>query len=134
MIPRTTVNDDNQTVSSRSPSLEPRTARNRDLTAEYYFEPAGMLFSSVHRLALSTMASVKASGPARSLTAGQSTFESAYPGEHRGFESSHWFLKFFEICRRAVNFQPDETGEFQPIHRQWQNVREMSHGPLGHKH
>jgi TonB-dependent receptor len=41
LIPRTTVNLDNQTVSSSNPSLEPQTANNFDLTAEYYFEPAG---------------------------------------------------------------------------------------------
>lgn len=47
LIPRTTVNYDNQTVSSSNPSLEPQTARNFDLTAEYYFEPAGMLTAGV---------------------------------------------------------------------------------------
>jgi TonB-dependent receptor len=43
LIPRTTVNYDNSTVSSSNPGLEPQTAQNFDLTAEYYFEPAGML-------------------------------------------------------------------------------------------
>lgn len=47
LIPRTTVNYDNQTVSSSNPSLEPQTARNFDLSAEYYFEPAGMLTAGV---------------------------------------------------------------------------------------
>jgi TonB-dependent receptor len=47
LIPRTTVNYDNQTVSSSNPSLEPQTARNFDLTAEYYFEPAGMFTAGV---------------------------------------------------------------------------------------
>ncbi|MBI5693134.1 MAG: TonB-dependent receptor [Verrucomicrobia bacterium] len=41
LIPRTTVNYDNQTVSTSNPSLEPQWARNFDLTAEIYFEPAG---------------------------------------------------------------------------------------------
>lgn len=43
LIPRTTVNYDNQTVSTSNPSLEPQWAKNFDLTGEYYFEPAGML-------------------------------------------------------------------------------------------
>jgi TonB-dependent receptor len=47
LIPRTSVNLDNQTVSSSNPSLEPQTARNFDLTAEYYFEPAGLLTAGV---------------------------------------------------------------------------------------
>lgn len=41
LIPRTTVNYDNQSVSSSNPSLQPQSANNFDLTTEYYFEPAG---------------------------------------------------------------------------------------------
>jgi iron complex outermembrane receptor protein len=47
LIPRTTVNYDNQSVSSSNPSLQPQTAENFDITAEYYFEPAGMFTASV---------------------------------------------------------------------------------------
>src|SRR5688572_19272736 len=47
LIPRTTVNYDNQTVSSSNPSLEPQTADNFDLSAEYYFEPAGLFTAGV---------------------------------------------------------------------------------------
>ncbi|MBI5769994.1 MAG: TonB-dependent receptor [Verrucomicrobia bacterium] len=43
LIPRTTVNYDNQTLSTSNPSLEPQWARNYDLSAEFYFEPAGTL-------------------------------------------------------------------------------------------
>jgi TonB-dependent receptor len=43
LIPRTNVNYDTQTVSSSNPSLKPQTADNFDLSAEYYFEPAGMV-------------------------------------------------------------------------------------------
>jgi TonB-dependent receptor len=42
LIPRTNVNYDAQTVSTSNPSLKPQTADNFDLSAEYYFEPAGM--------------------------------------------------------------------------------------------
>lgn len=47
LIPRTTVNLDNQSVSSSNPSLEPQTSKNFDLTAEYYFEPAGLFTAGV---------------------------------------------------------------------------------------
>ncbi len=47
LIPRTTVNYDNQTVSTSNPSLEPQWARNFDLSAEFYFEPAGMFSAGV---------------------------------------------------------------------------------------
>ena len=47
LIPRTTVNYDNQTVSSSNPSLEPQWAQNFDVTGEFYFEPAGMFTAGV---------------------------------------------------------------------------------------
>lgn len=42
LIPRTTVNYDNQTLSTSNPSLEPQWAQNWDISAEFYFEPAGL--------------------------------------------------------------------------------------------
>jgi TonB-dependent receptor len=42
LIPRTTVNYDNQTLSTSNPSLEPQWSQNFDLSAEAYFEPAGL--------------------------------------------------------------------------------------------
>jgi TonB-dependent receptor len=42
LIPRTTVNYDNQTISTSNPSLEPQWAKNFDLSGELYFEPAGL--------------------------------------------------------------------------------------------
>ena len=47
LIPRTTVNLDNNTLSSSNPSLKPQTAQNFDLTTEVYFEPAGMFSAGV---------------------------------------------------------------------------------------
>ncbi len=47
LIPRTTVNYDNNTLSSSNPSLQPQTAQNFDLTTEIYFEPAGMFSAGV---------------------------------------------------------------------------------------
>jgi len=43
LIPRTNVNYDAQTVSTSNPSLKPQTSDNFDLSAEYYFEPAGVV-------------------------------------------------------------------------------------------
>jgi TonB-dependent receptor len=47
LIPRTTANIDNQTVSTSNPSLKPQLANNFDATAEYYFEPSGVLSAGV---------------------------------------------------------------------------------------
>lgn len=43
LIPNTSVDFDNQTLSTSNPSLEPQRAQNYDLSAELYFEPAGLL-------------------------------------------------------------------------------------------
>ena len=43
LIPRTTVIDETQRVTTSNPSLEPQWAKNFDLSGEYYFEPAGLL-------------------------------------------------------------------------------------------
>jgi TonB-dependent receptor len=47
LVPTTLVNFENQTVSSSNPSLKPQTANNFDFSAEYYFEPAGMVSAGV---------------------------------------------------------------------------------------
>ncbi len=47
LVPRTNVNDDSRTLSSSNPSLKPQTANNFDLSAEYYFEPAGQFTAGV---------------------------------------------------------------------------------------
>lgn len=47
LIPRTTANIENQTLSSSNPSLKPQTADNFDITAEYYFEPSGVFSAGV---------------------------------------------------------------------------------------
>ena len=47
LIPRTTANIDNQTVSTSNPSLKPQFANNFDATAEYYFEPSGVVSAGV---------------------------------------------------------------------------------------
>ena len=49
LIPRTNVNIDAKTVSSSNPSLKPQTSNNFDLSAEYYFEPAGVVSLGLFR-------------------------------------------------------------------------------------
>jgi iron complex outermembrane receptor protein len=53
LIPRTTVNYENQTVSTSNPSLEPQWAKNFDVTTELYFEPAGQLTLGVFQKEIS---------------------------------------------------------------------------------
>lgn len=43
LIPRTTINYDNETISTSNPALRPQYADNFDLSLEYYFEPAGLI-------------------------------------------------------------------------------------------
>ena len=47
LIPATNVNDISRTISISNPKLKPQTADNFDLTAEYYFEPAGLISAGV---------------------------------------------------------------------------------------
>jgi iron complex outermembrane recepter protein len=49
LIPRTTVNYDAGTVSTSNPSLLPQFANNYDISAEYYFEPAGVFSVGLFR-------------------------------------------------------------------------------------
>ncbi len=47
LIPRTSVNYENSSVSSSNPGLKSQYANNYDLSAEYYFEPAGVVSAAV---------------------------------------------------------------------------------------
>ena len=47
LIPRTSVDFQNRTISSSNPSLKSQIADNFDATAEYYFEPAGVISAGV---------------------------------------------------------------------------------------
>jgi len=49
LVPNATVNDDTRTVTTSNPSLKPQTADNFDISAEYYFEPAGAVTAGVFR-------------------------------------------------------------------------------------
>ena len=43
LLPNETINENNQTLTTNNPSLLPQTAKNWDLTLDYYFEPVGNL-------------------------------------------------------------------------------------------
>ena len=43
IIPTMTINNDNQTITSNNPDLQPQRSKNLDLSLEYYFEPAGLV-------------------------------------------------------------------------------------------
>ena len=53
LIPLTTANDTSQTVSVRNTGLKAQYSDNYDLSAEYYFEPAGLFSTGVFRKDLS---------------------------------------------------------------------------------
>lgn len=47
LIPTTTINFENRTVSTSNPALKSQLADNFDLSLEYYFEPAGVISAGV---------------------------------------------------------------------------------------
>lgn len=68
LIPRTTVNDDNQTISTTNPDLKAQRADNFDLSLEYYFEPAGVVsfgvfLKEIDRFIFTESGAVVGSGP-----------------------------------------------------------------------
>ncbi len=82
LIPRTTVNLDNQTLTTSNPSLEPQWSKNWDIAAEYYFEPSGAVSVGVFQKDLtkfiySAGGEVVASGP-----------DNGFGGEYVGFTVS----------------------------------------------
>ncbi len=79
LVPNTTVNYDARTVSSSNPSLRPQTANNFDFTAEYYFEPAGVITAGVFLKELKNF--IYTAGGAL-VPSGQ---ENGFGGEYAGF-------------------------------------------------
>ncbi|MBL9211516.1 MAG: TonB-dependent receptor [Opitutaceae bacterium] len=43
IVPTMTINNDNLTVTSNNPDLQPQRSKNLDVSLEYYFEPAGLV-------------------------------------------------------------------------------------------
>ena len=73
------MNFDNETVTSSNPSLKPQRADNFDVTAEYYFEPAGMVsvgafLKEIHDFIYTAGGAVIPAGP-----------NNGFDGEYAGF-------------------------------------------------
>lgn len=79
LIPRTNVNYDNQTLSTSNPGLEPQWSQNYDLSAEFYFEPAGLFTVGVFQKDLKKFI-FTAGG--QLVPAGQ---DNGFSGEYAGF-------------------------------------------------
>ena len=82
IIPSTVVSDTNQTVSVSNPKLKPQTADNFDLTAEYYFEPAGLFSASVF---LKEMKNFIFTHGGTTISAGT---DNGFDGEYAGYEKT----------------------------------------------
>jgi outer membrane receptor protein involved in Fe transport len=79
LLPRTTVNYDNETVTSSNPSLRPQIADNFDVTAEYYFEPAGVVMIGAFQKEIKKF--IYTAG-GTTIPAGQ---DNGFDGEYAGF-------------------------------------------------
>ena len=79
LIPRTSVNLDNSTVVTSNPSLEPQRARNFDVSAEYYFEPAGLLSVGVFQKEIRKFIYTSTSGTVPSGA------DNGFNGDYAGF-------------------------------------------------
>jgi TonB-dependent receptor len=53
IIPTMTINNDNLTITSNNPDLQPQRSKNLDVSLEYYFEPVGLVSAGVFRKKLS---------------------------------------------------------------------------------
>ncbi len=53
IVPDMTVNNDNLTITSNNPDLQPQRSKNIDAALEYYFEPAGLVSLGVFEKKLS---------------------------------------------------------------------------------
>ncbi|MBI4624736.1 MAG: TonB-dependent receptor, partial [Verrucomicrobia bacterium] len=82
LIPLTVPNDVNQTVSVRNTNLKPQYADNLDVSAEYYFEPAGLLSAGVYRKNLTNFIFTDNS---RIVAAGPNN---GFEGEYEGYRLS----------------------------------------------
>jgi len=98
LIPDTSVSDTNLTVAQTNTSIQPQRAKNFDLSAEFYFEPAGVLSiglfkKSIHDFIFTDTRTI-GSGSANGF-AGQyegyllSTKKNGGTAESKGFELSY---------------------------------------------
>ena len=76
LIPRTTVNDDTQTISTSNPSLRSQKANNFDFSTEYYFKQTGVISAGLFLKEISRFI----------YTAGGATVQS---GQNNGFDGNY---------------------------------------------
>ena len=80
LLPNESVNETNQTVTINNPALLPQTAKNWDLTLDYYFEPVGNLSVGwFHK----TIKDFIATGVDAGIVTGGP--DNGYNGEYEGF-------------------------------------------------
>ena len=80
LIPNDTIDADNRIVQATNPGLRPQNANNFDATAEYYFEPAGVLSFGVF---LKEIKSFIYSTAGQLIPTGANN---GYDGDYAGFE------------------------------------------------
>ncbi len=107
LIPRTTVNYDNQSVSSSNPSLQPQIADNFDLTAEYYFEPAGMFTVGVFLKEIKKFIYTSAGQPIGSGT------DNGFDGDYAGYSYTTQFNGGFAKVK-GIEFGYNQQFTFLP--------------------
>jgi len=84
IVPRDSVSDINETVSSTNPNLRPQYVDNFDLSLEHYFEPAGMVSVGVFLKEMNDFI-FRATG----LTIGAGP-DNGFNGDYEGYELSTW--------------------------------------------
>lgn len=103
LIPTTNVNDTNRTVSISNPKLKPQTADNFDLTAEYYFEPAGLISAGVF---LKEMRNFIFTSGGATIGAGQ---DNGYDGQYVGYTLT---TQYNGLSSRVRGFELNYTQQF----------------------
>ncbi|MBI4626421.1 MAG: TonB-dependent receptor [Verrucomicrobia bacterium] len=113
ILPRDTIDEDNKILTSNNTDLRPQYSNNFDATAEYYFEPVGLLSAGVFLKEISdyiynTSGQIIGSGPGN-----------GFDGEYAGFElrsqANGGFAKIkgWEVnYRQQFTFLPGWLGGF----------------------
>ncbi len=79
LIPQTSADADNQTLSTSNPGLEPQRSQNYDLSAEFYFEPAGLFTAGIFQKDLAKFIYTASGGI---VPSGQ---DNGFGGEYAGY-------------------------------------------------
>jgi len=82
LIPQTSADADSQTLSTSNPGLEPQRSQNYDLSAEFYFEPAGLFTVGLFQKDLEKFIYTAAGGI---VPSGQ---DNGFGGEYAGYTTT----------------------------------------------